>query len=76
VHFPPIGAFQAEAGAELIGRGAVSAAPLKSLLEQVKGNRTLVFGLEVFELLQCFQGPFRQFTAILLVETLSEFLVV
>jgi hypothetical protein len=41
-----------------------------------EGNRTLVFSLEVFEFLQCFQEPFRHIAAFWAIEITTEFLFV
>jgi hypothetical protein len=45
-------------------------------LERVKGNRTLVFSLEVSGISQCFQVPFRHFAAFWAIEITTEFLFV
>lgn len=45
-------------------------------LERGGGNRTLVFSLEVSGFSQCFQEPFRHFSAFWAIEIATEFLFV
>ena len=46
------------------------------VMERVKGNRTLVFSLEVSRFPQCFQEPLRHFVAFWAIEITREFLFV
>src|SRR5260370_32446178 len=66
----------AEMTLTVVGMRSRIRAKLLKLFGAGEGNRTLVFSLEVSGFSQCFQKPFRHFSAFRAIEITTEFLFV